>query len=203
MFFKRKRDEEREVLAKLDAISRAVEGVCDRELPALKKTVDELSTQEMPALSKTVEELRTQAGRHDMAIEDLLDEWADKDAARREAKMTLQRYKEREEGLVEPLELYQEQFWSIKKFLASKDEALAVQMAAFEERVKPGRQLCQISCIEEAAQAVDFRIHEVVEVLETRERELDGKIAEVYSPGSLYEGAVRKKARVAAWKYIQ
>ena len=51
-----------------------------------------------------------------------------------------------------------------------------------------------------AGELVDYRIHEVLQAVGPDTKEQEGTVAKVYSQGMLYQGAVIRKARVAAYR---
>ena len=50
---------------------------------------------------------------------------------------------------------------------------------------------------------MDYALHEVVEVVETTDIQKNKTIAEVYRPGYVYRGRVKKKAQVKAFRCIE
>ena len=74
-------------------------------------------------------------------------------------------------------------------------------MELLDRNTENQTRLCGISPVEgEAGKTVDYAVHEVVEVIETQESQKDKTVATVYRPGYVYQGNVRKKAQVAAYR---
>ena len=79
---------------------------------------------------------------------------------------------------------------------------MAEQLELMEKNLMHARQICGISMIGDCGAALNYDLHEVIEVLDTTDTRLDGMIAVVYSCGYLYKGKVKKKARVAVYRAI-
>lgn len=154
-------------------------------------------------LSQDLQKLQVDVHRHDMAIEDLLDEWAEKKSDEDSAAARLREASQTEHLLLDLFEAYQEQFWNLKHFAASKDEAWTSQIALMEQALEHYQRSCAISLINECGVSVDYDLHDIIEATDTSDPALDKKIAEIYRCGYLYKGKVRKKAQAAAYRFIK
>ena len=47
---------------------------------------------------------------------------------------------------------------------------------------------------------VDYDLHDVIQITETKDAEQDRRVADIYGCGYLYRGKVKKKARVAVYQ---
>ncbi|MCI9190556.1 MAG: nucleotide exchange factor GrpE [Lachnospiraceae bacterium] len=193
MFFKSREKEDRlknELIQSLD----------DR-FQTLRQEIGEGGRQ-MEELNKKVGQLQLSVQRHDMSIEDLLEEWEEKRSDEADVRSRFQEGERSENLLLKVFEAYQEQFWSLKRFTDTADTKLAEQLELMEKNLMHARQICGISMIGDCGAALNYDLHEVIEVLDTTDTRLDGMIAVVYSCGYLYKGKVKKKARVAVYRAI-
>lgn len=211
MFFKRKNQQDlfRQLEDRLTALSQDTAAV-NRKLEVLKdlnqnfyefknhtsQTVSQLEN----SMNQNFSQLHSDVHKHDMAIEDLLDEWAEKKSDEDDVTARLQESAQTEKLLLELFEAYQEQLWNLKHYAASKDEALTAQVALMEKSLEHYRRSCAISIIQECGVSVDYDLHDVIEAVDTTDPALDKTIAEIYRCGYLYKGKVRKKAQAAAYR---
>ncbi len=146
-------------------------------------------------LTRLVQETKKAVSRHDMVIEDMLEEWGDL----REQCKTL-----RPSGEVENLLLlcmrYEEELHLIRQAF-SDQEAWKEQLLLLEEPVEGARLLAGLSVTGRPGEMVNYDIHEVIAVTEASEEKMNGRIETVLDPGIVYRGTVRKKARVSAYRY--
>lgn len=184
MFFKR-RDEE--LTKRLEEKFQALE----------QATVEE--NRKLETMNQNISQLQKSVQKHDMAIEDLLEEWDEKKSDEDNIKEKFREYENNERYLLELFEEYQEQFWNMKRFADEKDETWAAQIALMEKGLERCRQLCGISIIGECVSTVDYDLHEVIEVLDTTDPDKDKMIARIYRCGYIYKGQVKKKAQVSAY----
>lgn len=144
--------------------------------------------------------LHTVIQKHDMALEDLLDEWSEKKSDEQEIRERFHAYEQQETRLLQLFETFQEHFSSLKRFAGSKDPAWSAQIALMEQTLDQHRRLCGISVIQECGVAVNYDLHEIVEAIDTDDPNLDQKIADIYRLGYIYKGTVKKKAQAAAYR---
>ncbi|MDE7312874.1 MAG: nucleotide exchange factor GrpE [Eubacterium sp.] len=147
------------------------------------------------------QQLHAEIHKHDMAIEDLLDEWEEKSSDEERVKLRLQEADEAEKLLLKLFEAYQEQFWSLKHYAASKDDTWTSQITLMEKNLEQYRRACAVSMIQDCGVNVDYGLHDIIEVVDTKDPALDKTIAEIYRCGYLYKGKVRKKAQASAYRF--
>lgn len=151
-------------------------------------------------LGEKLAQLQTAVKKNDMAMEDLLEEWGERQSDEQEVKERFREYEQREEHLLQLFEAYQEQFFSLKRFAKGKDEAWAAQIALMEKNLERCRQSCGIDVIEDCDVEVNYDLHEVIETVDTEALDRDGNIADIYRCGYRYGGKVKRKAQVSAYR---
>lgn len=184
MFFKKK---DEEILKKLDGKFQALE----RGIAASRGQLEDFG--------QNISKLQAAVQKHDMAIEDLIEEWEEKRSDEQETKEQFQALWKGEQCFLDLFEAYQEQFWNLKRFAEGKDETWASQIGLMERNLEHFRQLCGITVIGEYGARINYDLHEVLETVEAKDSALDKTVAAIYSCGYLYKGKVKKKARVAAY----
>lgn len=157
--------------------------------------------QSLGQLESRFDRLHSDVHRHDMAIEDLLDEWEDKKSDEEDVKEQLMEASQTEKLLLALFEAYQEQFWNLRHYAASKDETWTAQLALMEKNLERFRRSCAISVIQDCGVHVDYDLHEIIEALDTKDPAQDKTIAEIYRCGYLYKGKVQKKAQACAYRF--
>lgn len=160
------------------------------------------NSEKLEEIGRCTEQLRTAVLKHDMAIEDLLEKLEENESEREESGKRILECRETEKLLLELFESYQEQFWNLKRLAGEKDETWSSQMALIGTKLEHCRQLCGISIIEESGIEVNYDLHEVMEAVDTEQREKDKLVAEIISWGYLYKGRVMKKAKVTAYHAV-
>ncbi len=146
-------------------------------------------------------QLHSDVHKHDMAIEDLLDEWAEKKSDEDDIQTRLQEADRTEQLLLALFEAYQEQFWNLKHYAVSKDESWAMQISLMEKNLEQYRQNCSIRVIQECGVSVDYNLYDIIEAIDTTDPALDKTIAEIYRCGYVYKGKVRRKAQAGAYRF--
>lgn len=184
-----------------DKLLQSVESVVEEKSRAVFRGVEE-SSRRLAEIDQNIGQLKTAVQKHDMAIEDLLDEWADKDSQEDSFRKQMQDCEQSENLLLELFEAYQEQFWNVSRFAGKKDETWSVQMSLMEQKLEQCRQLCGISIIEECGIEVNYNLHEVIEAVDTTEQDKDRLIAGIINWGYLYKGKVKRKAKVIAYRVV-
>ncbi len=184
MFLKKRKND---VLKKLDAGFHMLE--CT--MASVKGQLEDLG--------QNIGKLQAGVHKHDMAIEDLLEEWEERHSAEEEAKEQLRTFQKESTAFLELFGAYQEQFWNLKRFAEEKDETWAKQIALMEQNLERYRQLCGITVIGSGGARIDYDLHEVMETVKTTDPALDKTVADIYSCGYIYKGIVKKKAQVAAY----
>ena len=207
MFFSRKKQEEffqkweehfyssENTLQKLEKNFRLLEN----DIQKTNKEAAEKNSQ-LETVSQNVTALQSTIQKHDMAIEDLLEEWEEKRSDEEIVQKQLSDYSQSEKQLLELFEAYQEQFFNLKRFADSKDAVWAKQIALMEKTLEHYRRLCGICMIEECGIKVNYDLHEVIEAVDTTDSSKDKTIAAIYRCGYLYKGKVKRKAQVGAYR---
>lgn len=171
----------------------------EEKFQSLNQEISESSSR-LEELNRKVGQLQLSVQKHDMSIEDLLEEWEDRRSDEADVRARFQEGERSENLLLKVFEAYQEQFWNLKRFADTADSEWAGQLALMEKNLQHDRQLCGISIIGECGIEINYDLHEVIEVLDTTDDRLDGVVAAVYSCGYLYKGKVKKKARVGVYR---
>lgn len=193
MFFKSREKEDRlknELIQSLE-----------EKFQTLKQDIGAGSHQ-LEEMNQKVGQLQLSVQKHDMSIEDLLEEWDERRSDEAQVRARFQEGERSENLLLKVFEAYQEQFWNLRRFADTANSELAAQLALMEKNLQHDRQLCGISMIGECGVEINYDLHEVIEVLDTTDTRLDGVIAAVYSCGYLYKGKVKRKARVGVYRTI-
>lgn len=141
-------------------------------------------------------------------VEDFLDTLQEENAERERLGQEYAKAKERDQGLLRLLELYQEQTELFEQWLSAQNqensdaalEAWKQQQVILKGKLAAESRLCAIERTGLAGELVDYRIHEVLQAVGPDTKEQEGTVAKVYSQGMLYQGAVIRKARVAAYR---
>ncbi len=182
--------------SELDSPAQTDNGVMHGFAHSLNQALAELDC----SLKDSLNSLHADIQKHDMAIEDLLDELEENSSGKAEHAECIRQSEHTESQLLGLFEAYLEQFWSLRHFAASRDDSWAAQINLMEEALEPYRRSCQISVIEDCGAKVSYELHEVIDTAETSDPALDKTIADIYCCGYLYKGTVRKKAKVSAYR---
>lgn len=182
----------------------ANEGILKRLEEKLNSLEQDIGAEyrQLQELNQNIGQLQTSVHKHDMAIEDLLEEWDLKKSDEDSIKEQFKEYKNSECQMLTLFEAYQEQFWNLKRFTDTNNGILAEQIALMEKNLEQYRQLCGISIIGETGIPVDYDLHEVIEAADTTDSGQDKLVAVIYRCGYLYKGKVKKKAQVSAYRYV-
>lgn len=151
-------------------------------------------------LSQDVRQAGSDVRRHDMALEDCLEALEEQQEAEKQGQKQVRKLEAEQEKLLKLLAVYQEQLWGMKCYAKQKDPAWLTQLELVEKAAEGSRLSCGIAWIEETGVQVDYELHEVIEARAVSQEQMDMRVAEVYSPGMICQGSVRKKARVAAYR---
>ena len=141
-------------------------------------------------------------------VEDFLDTLQEENAERERLGQEYAKAKEREQGLLRLLELYQEQTELFEQWLSAQNqensdaalEAWKQQQVILKGKLAAESRLCAIERTGLAGELVDYRIHEVLQAVGPDTKEQEGTVAKVYSQGMLYQGTVIRKARLAEYR---
>lgn len=173
----------------------------DTQLSQHFDQMDTHMTHHLNKIETHFSQMHSDVHKHDMAIEDLLDEWAEKKSDEDDIKAHLKEAGQTEKLLLELFEAYQEQFWNLKHYAASKDESWSSQISLMEKNLEHCRRSCTIHMIQDCGVSVDYDLHEVIEAIDTTDPSLDKTVAQIYRCGYLYKGKVIKKAQAAAYRF--
>lgn len=140
-------------------------------------------------------------------VEDFLDTLQEEDEEQRQSQQNLQAVKNREQNLLELVGLYQQQMELFEQWITGQDETNEVAREAWKQqysmlkgKILTESSLCAMEYIGVAGEFVDYRLHEVLQAVEPELREQEGTVAKVYSQGMIYQGAVIRKAKIAAYR---
>lgn len=171
----------------------------EENLKSLKDGIT-AGNRQLEDLTEKFSRMQTAVQKHDMAMEDLLEEWEERRSDENGVKERFRALEQNESCLLALFEAYQEQFWSLKRLADTKDEVWSAQIALMEQKLDRCRRLCGIDVIDRCGETVDYDLHEVIQTTETRDADQDKRVADIYCCGYLYKGKVKKKARVAVYR---
>ena len=157
----------------------------------------------LETLSREIRQIGTDVRKHDMALEDCLDALEEQREEETQSQKRIDELEAGQEKLLQVLDAYQEQMWNMMRYAREHDPAWVSQIELVQNAVK-GKQISGgIGLIEETGVKVDYGLHEVIETIDTEKEEQSQIVAEIYHPGYAYKGVVKKKAKVAAYRYVQ
>ena len=187
-----------------------------RQLESLENNQANLgkaSSHTLEELSAGLKDLRDSANRHDMAIEDLLDDWEDLQekqqkesralAAALSASFERENHSllEREESLLKLLMAYHDQLYALQR---AADEAGADawirQFTLADNRLSEDCYPAGVQIVCSTGVPVNYAIHEVVDTVAAAVPAQDYLVADVCSCGYLYMGKVIRKAEVSVYR---
>jgi molecular chaperone GrpE (heat shock protein) len=145
-----------------------------------------------------LDNISRQINRHDMAIENLLDELQEDIEDERNSRSAAEEQYRNSENLLTLFETCQDQFWQIKKFFSDKNDAFSSQFSLMEQSFSNAMIRCGITPVDRTGISVDYEIHEVIDLTESET--YDKTVAEIYSPGYIYQGKIVKKAKISAYR---
>lgn len=169
----------------------------------LRELLDEKEKNQglLDALATEVKQTGADVRRHDMALEDFLESLEEQQEEERVSRERIRALEQEQEALLQLLDVYQEQVWNMRRYAGGHDLAWIPQLDLVQNTVKGKMIPCGIVLIEEAGAKVDYLLHEVIEARDTAEEARAQTVAEVYRPGCIYKGSVRRKAKVAAYRW--
>lgn len=157
-------------------------------------------------VNQAVKKSNSDIGKHDMALEDMLEILGGKLESERFMSDRIRELEQSEGKLLLLMVDYEEQLFLIDgyakniKNASGTDDAWVNQLDSVREKLLQHMSDCGIFIIAEAHQRVNYECHEVIQVVDTDEAALSRVISEVYSPGFIYKGKVLKRAKVAAYR---
>ena len=193
-----------EILNKSDSCTEEIlrkSDSCIEEIRSVKSTQEHLlqqSEEQSQSSHRDYQEILSGINRHDMAIENMLDEWEEMKEQNQEiAKSRMENQK-----LIDTLSAYHDQFFVLRKTLGDDHPAWKSQLDMMETILSQKRTPVGLEVIEQDNIPVDYALHEITGTVETHDENRHGLIAEVLSPGYCYHGKVRKKALVTVYRMV-
>ena len=167
-------------------------------------------TEQMNQLCEHIEKNQKAIRKLSDTIEDFLDTFQEENTQINQLQQRIKESAECERRLVGLIGMYQDQMELLDQWINGDrdvDENNEAQQQAWKQQynmlkgqVNAESRLCAIEFIGTKGESVDYRMHEVLQALETVDKDQEGTVAEVYSSGMLYKGKVIKKARVCAYR---
>ncbi len=161
--------------------------------------------------------LRESVSRHDIVLEDMLDEWQsfqdqqqeEKDSLRKDLLDRLQSESkslvENEQALLSLSMNFLDQLFVLRRAAVEEKDPSpwARQVLLTAEKLQPSLMETGLQLIDSANDPFSYQLHESVQVISTDDPALDMRVKDVLSCGYLYQGRVVRKARVAVWRLSQ
>ena len=193
-----------EILNKSDSCTEEIlrkSDSCIEEIRSVRSTQEQMleqSEEQSQNSRRDYQEILSGISRHDMAIENMLDEWEEmKEQDQEAAKTRMENQK-----LIDTLSAYHDQFFIFRKTLGDDHPAWKSQLDMMETILGQKRTLTGLEVIEQDNIPVNYALHEITGTVETHDENRHGLIAEVLSPGYCYHGEVRKKALVTVYRMV-
>lgn len=203
MFFKNKKEKHEEKF--MDTLCQRLNQGFEEKLLVYEAKVQELAeltdeaNRKTEELTKKLGQLQVQLNKHDMSIEDLLEELEQRSLDDDKLQICMDEHERSKRAFLDLFEAYQEQFFQARRFALKTDGQLEQQLALMEEKVSGFINKCGISVIGECGVSVNYDLHEVIEVRNVDNPCKNNLIAEVFRCGYIYNGQIMKKAQVAAY----
>lgn len=201
IFGRRKQETEDKLKAALEEV-KIGQAELDKKQNEQIEALDELRnllTSQEERLETLFKDNSKQLKRHSEAIEDMLDEGKAQEALSEQYESKIKEDAERENALLALVCCYQEQLSLIEEKLSTKD-GWAEQMALFKRTLSTEFKQCAIEETGFVGETVDYRYHEILNVVDTEKEGLSNTIARTYRPGLIYHGKVLRKAQVMAYR---
>ncbi len=159
-------------------------------------------------LAKGISKLGKQIKVQSLSFEDLLDEFQRLGTAQDEAAKVHKENEKKEIALLYWAVLEREQFRMLKAALLKNSDmseearqAWSKQLGMMEAESANAMVKCGVQEFGAQYEPFDTELHEVIKVLETDEKALEGTIAEVYKEGMFYCGKLLQKAKTAVYRW--
>lgn len=167
-----------------------------------------VSDPQIPALTEAVEDMERQLNRQSASLEDLLDEFQEQQFQRDNGLRRQIEQDTREQALLAWAALEREQLRLLRNTLLSDAgmpedirSAWASQFARMEADSARIMARCGVQETGAAGDTFNTETHEIFQILDAPEPDLDGIIAGIYSPGLLYCGRLLQKAKVTIYRW--
>lgn len=185
-----------------------MEEVLTDALQRQERKLDRQRTEQTNQINELMEKNQKMIRKLSDTVEDFLDTLQDQEEEQRQSQQKQNTAEERERRLVELLGLYQEQMELFEQWITVQDQerseesqdAWKQQYAMLNRKIKTESRFCTLEDTGTVGEPVDYRLHEVLQVMEPGTKEQEGTIAKVCSHGMLYQGNVIRKARVVAYR---
>lgn len=170
----------------------------------LGKLLDEnmKGRERLEKLSEEILQNRADVRKHDMALEDCLDALADQQENETQSQKRIRELEDAQEKLLQVMEMYQDQMWYMRRYATENDPAWVPQLELSQGAVKRKMISSGVTLIDETGVEVDYTYHEVIEIRDIAETSKARTVAEIFYPGYVYKGVVKKKAKVAAYRNV-
>lgn len=200
MFFRKKKQEENaEALRQLET-----------DINQIGQTLETFKEELKEELRQGRKEEEKWLRRQSESFEDLLEEMQEEKESRNAERRLLQEAEQREQALLamvccgrEQLELLERQITKDGAMSGDKREAWSRQFEVMRRETQKYMRSCGMEEVGNVGEPLDYDIHEVLSLTETKEEGKAGTVAEVFSCGMIYRGRLMKKAQVAAYRMNQ
>ena len=183
-----------------------------QQLSNIRETIANTPKSEVgtPDLSSQISKIGTSVSRHNMVIEDLIESMEDAQEQQKKTLEQMQKVAAKEESakiaslrsseasLLKLAQTYQDQFYLLER-AAQEDPSWSRQFSFVRQIVASQLQASGISVIEATEIPVNYEIHEVIDRVSTENPALNQCVAEVFETGYIFNGEVKRKARVSAY----
>lgn len=155
----------------------------------------------LDALRGDIQKNQKDVRRLSQTVEDFLDELQEEREHTQEERERQRETSVREDKLLKLVQLYLEQMELLEQWIYKEGNAAwRQQYDMLKGQIEAEKSICAIECVGKAGERVDYRLHEVIEAVETDTAGQEGTVAQVYQHGMLYHGQVIKKAKVQAYR---
>ncbi|MBQ9064376.1 MAG: nucleotide exchange factor GrpE [Blautia sp.] len=149
------------------------------------------------SIERELSDFRAGIERHDMAIEDMLEEWDELKSRDEEKKRIMDGSK----SLLDTLIAYHDQFFFLRSSIGADHPDWMSQISMMEYLLEKKRITAGLYVIQETNVPADFELHEVSSIKSTDDEKQHGIIAEILNPGYVYNGKTIRKALVTVYRF--
>lgn len=201
-----------ELNQKIDELSKEVQTlkINEKELVRDRSSLMEYIQNSFAKLEEAEADRTKQLRRQSAAFEDLMDELQEQQGERELLAKQMADMEQKETALLSLSILEKKQFELVAstiqndtKLTGENKTAWEKQFSLMETERKKVMDLCGIQETGMVGEAVDYSSQEILKVIDTDEKRLDGTIAQVYSRGTIYSGRLLQKAKIAVYKYVK
>ena len=161
---------------------------------------EKLQEEQWSIQREDVQKLLTRHRKSETIIDNILETLEEYQAALEEQNSM----KSKEKVLVGYINSYDESLHQIERMLceAEGEESVWVkQLHGMREQLCDSMKRSELRIIMDSDILVDFALHEVIGICDTKQREKSNTICEVITPGIYFQGEVLNKAKVIAYQY--